>query len=85
MLTRIAVGRRAHRAADAERAAGAGDILDQDRLPERLPHALAEHARQRIGRPAGGEWHDDGDRFRWIVLRTGGRDAMASIAAATRG
>jgi hypothetical protein len=54
---RVAVRRGAHRAADADRAAGTGDVLDDDRLPERNAHALADGARDRVGRPAGRERH----------------------------
>ena len=49
-------------AAGRDGSAGAGDVLDNDRLPERLSHALADHARDHIGRAAGGERHDHGDR-----------------------
>jgi hypothetical protein len=65
----VAVGRRGHHAADPDRATGAGDVLDQHRLAERGAHALAEHARQHVGRAAGGERHDDGDRAVRVALR----------------
>ena len=61
---RVAVGRRARDAADADAAAGAGDVLDDDGLAERGLHPLGHDAGQRVGRPAGGVGHDDGDRTR---------------------
>ena len=59
---RVAVARRLRHAPDADIAAGAGHVLDHDRLPERAAHALGEQARDRVGRPAGRIRHDDGDR-----------------------
>ena len=49
----VAVGRRAGDALDAEAAAGAGDILDDDRLTERRLHALAENAPDGVRWPPG--------------------------------
>ena len=66
---RVAVRRRAHRAADADRTARPRDVLDQHLLAERGLHALGENPRHRIRRTAGGERHDDGDGTRWKVLR----------------
>jgi hypothetical protein len=54
--------------ADTDVAARAGHVLDDDRLPERGPHALAEEARDRVGRPAGRIRHDHRDRTRGIGL-----------------
>ena len=68
---RIAVGRRLHRAFDAGHARLAGDILDHDRLAERLAHALGERAREAVRRTAGEIGHDHRDRPRRIGLRTG--------------
>src|SRR5262249_56597102 len=42
---------------------------DDDGLAERALHPLDEHARQRVGRPARREGHDDGDGTRGIGLR----------------
>jgi hypothetical protein len=87
---RVAVGRRLDRAADADAGAGAGDVLDHDGLAERDAHALAEDARQRVGRPAGRERHHHGDGARRILLggdgsgqcdehgRNGGRNSEPS-------
>ena len=58
----VAVGRRAHRASDPDRAARPGHVLDQHGFAERRLHALGQDPRHRIRRPAGGERHDDGDR-----------------------
>jgi len=65
---RVAVRRRSHRAPDADRAACARDVLDQDGLAERRLHALAEDAHHRIRGSTRRERHDDGDRTRGIVL-----------------
>jgi hypothetical protein len=68
---RVAVGRRLGRLVDADRATGAADILDDELLTERLAHALAQHAGQSIGRPAGGERDDHRDGLGRIGLRHG--------------
>jgi hypothetical protein len=65
----VAVRCGARRARHADGAARAGYVFDQDRLAERLAHAFADGARQRIGRPTSGERHVDGDRLRWERLR----------------
>jgi hypothetical protein len=70
---RVAVGRRAHDTSNRDRARGAGRVLDHDGLSERAAHALAENARDRVGRAAGREWHDQCDRTGRIRLRL--RDA----------
>ena len=66
---RIAIGRRARDAADAERAGRAGRVLDDHRLPKRLAHALGKDARDRVGRPARRERHHQGDGPHRIGLR----------------
>jgi hypothetical protein len=71
----VAVGRGAREAADADIAAGAGDILDHQRLTERGAHRLGEDARQRVGRAAGGKRRDHGDGPRRIALRLRTADA----------
>jgi hypothetical protein len=50
------------------RAAGAGDILDHDRLPERRTHLLGDGARDHVRGAAGRKWHDHGDRVFRIIL-----------------
>jgi hypothetical protein len=72
---RVAVGRRAEQAGDANRAAGAAHVLDDHGLTERRPHALGNDARDDVGDAAGCERHDHGDRPRRIALRHGARDA----------
>ena len=49
------------------RAAGAADVLDHQLLAERARHVLAEDAGDDVGRPAGRERHDHGDRLVGIV------------------
>ena len=66
---RVAVRRRPHRAADADRTTRSRDVLDQHGFAERDLHALGEDPRHRIRRPAGGERHDDGDGAGRKVLR----------------
>ena len=66
---RIAVGRRAGDPADADAAVRPGDVLDDDGLPERHPHALGDDARDGIGRAAGGERDHQGDGTGRIGLR----------------
>ena len=46
------------RARAADHAAGAADIVDDHRLPERLAHALGEHAAEHVDRPARRGGHD---------------------------
>ena len=66
---RVAVGRGARDASDADRARRSGCVLDDDGLAERRPHPLAHDPRDRIGRAARGERHDQRDRARRIGLR----------------
>ena len=72
---RVAVRRSLRGTGDADAGAGAGHGLDDDGLAERHPHALAQDARERVRRPAGGKRHDDGDRARRIALRMRASDA----------
>ena len=58
----VAVGRRARDAADRDAAAGAADVLDDDRLAEERPHLLCQDARRGVGRAAGRKRHDQRDR-----------------------
>ena len=57
----VAIGRGARDAADRDAAAGAADVLDDDRLAERRPHALGHDARGDIGRAARRERNDERD------------------------
>ena len=66
---RVAIGVGTHRPYGAGGAAGPDGILDDELLPERARHVLAENPGNDIGRPAGGERHDDGDGPRRIGLR----------------
>ncbi len=66
---RVAVGRGVRHAADADGAAGAADILDDDGLAEGCLHPLGQEARDGVGRAAGRVGHDDGDDVRRIALR----------------
>jgi hypothetical protein len=65
---RITIASRAGDPADTDVAARTSHVLDDDRLPERGPHALAEEARNRVGRPAGGIRHDHREGTRGIGL-----------------
>jgi len=71
----VAVGRGARDPADADRAAGAGDVLHNDRLTEEAAHALGHDTPNRIGRAAGRERHDHHHRTRRIGLRCGNAGA----------
>ena len=59
------------------RAAGAADVLDHQRLAERLAHLLGDDARDHVARAAGRERHDHGDGAVGIVLRRGATPATA--------
>ena len=65
---RVAVGRGAHHAADADGAVRAGDVLDHDGLAEMRPHRLGHGAAHGVGRAAGAVGHDERDRPRRIGL-----------------
>src|SRR5262249_17978644 len=52
------------------RAAGAADILDNERLPQRLGHLVGDDARNHIARASRRERHDHRDRPRRGFLRT---------------
>ena len=69
----VAIGRGARDAADGDATAGAADVLDDDRLAERRPHALGQYPRRHVGRAAGGERHYQRNGTRRIGLRP--RDA----------
>ena len=67
----VAVGLRLGDAVGAERAAGPGDILDDDLLPQHRAHRLRHQARDRVGRPAGREGNHDRDDLGGVVLGLG--------------
>ena len=68
----VAIGLGPRRACQRGRAAGARDILDHDRLSERLAHLFGDRARDHVRGAAGRERHDHGDGSLGIVLRVGG-------------
>jgi hypothetical protein len=71
----VAVGRRLGDAGDADGAARATDVLDDDLLAERAAHGLADEPGHGVGGPAGAGRHDDGDGLVGKALRcraTGG-------------
>ena len=82
-LDGVAVRRGAHGAGRADGAAGADDVLDHDLLAERAGHVLAGDAGGDVGRAAGRERHDQGDRPRRIGL--GHRGARESGNSRRRG
>ena len=53
--------------------AGAGPVVHQHRLAERGRDLLTHDPRHRVGWPASGERHQDGDRLAWENLRVGDR------------
>ena len=60
---RVAVGRRFGDRFGSVQTARAGTVIDDERLPERLAHALRDHARREIGRAAGALRDDHSDGF----------------------
>ena len=58
----MTVGRRLGDELRADRARGAGAVLDHDRLAQGLVQPLAQRARHYVGCAAGGEGHDEADR-----------------------
>ena len=63
----VAVGVGFGDAGGAERAAGAADILDDDLLTQVFGHRLGDQTPDRVGRAAGGERDDHGDRALGII------------------
>ena len=59
----VAVGRGADDLGRGDVAAGAGFVVDDDRLPQRLGELLRHDARHHVGAAAGREAHDDADRL----------------------
>src|SRR5580693_2535943 len=78
---RVTVGQRAGDAGDADRAIGAADVLDDDRLTQRFAHGCRHDAAERIGRAAGWKRNDHGDWPRRKFLR-GERQRRAERHAA---
>ncbi len=73
----VAVRRGFRRRLRREGAAGAGPVLDDDRLPEALGELVAEGARNDVDRAAGRKRHKEMDRLRRIGVlgkRGGGPD-----------
>ena len=64
----VAVRLRACDTPDCNAAAGAADVLDHHRLAEMRAHAVGHDARNRVGRSAGRERHDQRDLARWKGL-----------------
>ena len=80
----VAVGRRVGDLGRGERAAGAGDVLHDDLLAELRRHRLGDQPGDGVGRAAGGEGHDDGDRAGRVVLGEGRAAASKAAAAAPK-
>jgi hypothetical protein len=76
----IAVRRGPRDARAAQHPASAADVLDDHFLAERLRDARGEDAADRVGRPAGGEWHHHRDRAGRPVIRHGERRAQKKRA-----
>src|SRR5258708_14934193 len=68
---RVAVGRGADDPSAAARAAGAGDVLDDDGLAQEGTDALGHDSPDRVSRTARRKRHDHHDGPRWIGLRLG--------------
>ena len=80
----IAVGRTLDRRVDADRAPGAGAVLDEHLLAELARHVIADHASDEVEPAAGRERHDEAQRTarKGAVLRV--RKARAGQSAAQR-
>src|SRR5260370_444013 len=72
-LDGVAIGAGANRWGRAGGAAGPGDVLDDELLPEHAREVLTDDAANNVGCPAGSERNDHCDRPRRIGLRP--RDA----------
>ena len=82
---RVAVGCRALGAGDADGAGGAADVFHHDGLAQCRAHGLGHDAAERVGRAAGRERHDHGDRMIRIGLRTGGHGGGKAQSGNGRG
>ena len=81
---RVAVGLCLRAARDAGGAAGAGDVLDDELLTERLGIILADDAGDDVRRPARGKRHDDRDRAGRIGLGACGRSRQCQRGCESR-
>jgi hypothetical protein len=68
----VAIGRLREHVLHADIAAGAGAILDHERLAELLRQILPEEARDRVVRPTGRKRNNEVDRPRRIIDRQTG-------------
>jgi len=66
---RITVGLSLRDLGGADSASRARGILDDDALPKRFRHRLAEDSSKVVARPAGGEGHHHRHDFVRIILR----------------
>ncbi len=64
---RVAARLRLGSARHPQGTAGTADVLHNDRLSQRARHVFADKAGDDVGRSAGGERHDDGNRFTRIL------------------
>jgi hypothetical protein len=84
---RVAIGCGVRELAHGYGAGRPRDVVDDDLLAELLAHALAHDARHEIGRTAGRERHDHGDRLGGIGLGegwAGQRDGKQSKGRSTQ-
>ncbi len=82
---RVAVGRGLRHRARGDRAAGAGAVLDDDVLAERLAHLLGDDARHHVVAAAGGVRHHQRDRPGRIILRRcRGRDGERTASESSK-
>src|SRR4029077_18976085 len=63
------VRRLVRRVIHADRARGAGLVLDDDRLTPELRELLSEYPSHEVGASGGGIRHDQPHRFRWVGFR----------------
>ena len=61
--TRVAVGRALRHVLGGDARAGAGPVVDHDRLAERAASGSGKRARHEVRRAAGREAHDQADRL----------------------
>ncbi|GAB7546621.1 hypothetical protein CS8_063060 [Cupriavidus sp. 8B] len=69
---RVAIGRGLGHQLRADIAAGAGPVVDQERLLELLRELLGNDARDHIGGPASGKRHHDAHRLVGVAVVRGG-------------
>ncbi|MCY1213937.1 hypothetical protein D9M72_257400 [compost metagenome] len=78
---RIAIGRSLGGHVRADRAAGAGAVVDHDLLAHAGAHLLRDGACQQVSRAAGREGHDQADRLAGVGVGQCGRGGQAKPAA----